>query len=81
VRGVQIELTPTEFNLLVYLMEHASKVLPHQTILQHVWVPNMAPSTNTCASTSVACARRSRSIQPIPIYLITERGLAITFEA
>jgi len=39
VRGKQVELTPTEFNLLVYLMEHSGKVISHQTILQHVWGP------------------------------------------
>ncbi len=39
VRGVAIDLTPTEFNLLVYLMKNAGKVLPHRMILQHVWGP------------------------------------------
>ena len=29
----------TEFNLLVYLMRNAGKVLPHRAMLQHVWGP------------------------------------------
>lgn len=33
------EVTPTEFKLLVYLMENAGKVLSHRNILQHVWGP------------------------------------------
>ena len=36
VRGAPVDLTPTEFNLLVYMMEHAGKVLPHQKILRRV---------------------------------------------
>ncbi|MGZ9220787.1 MAG: response regulator transcription factor, partial [Anaerolineales bacterium] len=37
VRGEAVELTPTEFNLLFYLMKHAGKVLQHRAILQNVW--------------------------------------------
>ncbi len=39
VRERQIELTPTEFNLLFYLMENAGKVLSHKDLLQQVWGP------------------------------------------
>ena len=37
VRGKQVSLTPTEFNILVYMMYHAGKVLPHSMILKEVW--------------------------------------------
>jgi DNA-binding response OmpR family regulator len=37
VGGENLELTPTEFNLLVYFMKNAGKTLNHRTILQHVW--------------------------------------------
>ena len=36
-RGVVIEMTPTEFNLLVYFMKNAGKTLNHRVILQQVW--------------------------------------------
>jgi two-component system, OmpR family, KDP operon response regulator KdpE len=39
VRDDILDLTPTEFNLLVYLMKNTGKVLPHRAILQHVWGP------------------------------------------
>jgi len=35
--GVTLKLTPTEYNLLYYLMSNANKVLPHQQILKEVW--------------------------------------------
>ncbi len=39
VRDEVLDLTPTEFNLLVYLMKNTGKVLPHRAILQRVWGP------------------------------------------
>lgn len=35
--GKEIHLTPTEFKLLHFLIEHADKVVPHGMILKHVW--------------------------------------------
>jgi len=32
-----LKLTPTEYNLLAYLMQNVNKVLPHQHILKAVW--------------------------------------------
>ena len=40
-----LDLTPTEFSLLVYFMENEGKVLPHQTILRHVWGPEYGQET------------------------------------
>ncbi|MCM2504332.1 response regulator [Aureimonas altamirensis] len=35
--GVEVKLTPREFELLVYLARHPGKVLTHRQILRHVW--------------------------------------------
>jgi len=35
--GIPIELSPTEFKLLGYLMENAGRVLSKEQILDHVW--------------------------------------------
>jgi two-component system, OmpR family, KDP operon response regulator KdpE len=37
VRGEAVTLTSTEYRLLAFLVRHAGHVLPHQTILEHVW--------------------------------------------
>lgn len=37
IRGEAIEMTPTEFNLLMYFMKNAGKTLNHRVILQQVW--------------------------------------------
>jgi two-component system KDP operon response regulator KdpE len=78
--GELIELTPTEFNLLVYLMEHAGKVLPHQTILQHVWGPEYG-SESEYLRVYIGRLRQKVEEDPSnPRYLITERGIGYRFE-
>lgn len=37
VKGREIRLTPKEFDLLIYFMNHAGKVLTHHTLLAAVW--------------------------------------------
>jgi len=80
VHGTPIELTPTEFNLLVYLMEHAGKVLPHQTILQHVWGPEYGPESEYLR-VYIGRLRQKIELDPSnPHHLITERGIGYSFE-
>jgi two-component system KDP operon response regulator KdpE len=35
--GQPVKLTPTEYDLLKYMIEHAGKVLTHRKLLQEVW--------------------------------------------
>lgn len=35
--GIPVKLTPTEYDLLKYMIEHAGKVLTHRMLLQEVW--------------------------------------------
>ena len=81
VRGEIIELTPTEFNLLVYLMEHAGKVLPHQTILQHVWGPEYGPESEYLRVYIGRLRQKIETDPANPNYLLTERGVGYSFEA
>jgi two-component system KDP operon response regulator KdpE len=81
VRGELIELTPTEFNLLVYLMEHAGKVLPHQTILQHVWGPEYGPESEYLRVYIGRLRQKIETDPTNPSYLLTERGVGYSFEA
>lgn len=37
VKGVEVRLTPKEFNLLVYLARHPNRVIEHARLLQAVW--------------------------------------------
>jgi two-component system KDP operon response regulator KdpE len=80
VRGERVELTPTEFNLLVYLMEHSGKVLPHKTILQHVWGPEYGPESEYLRVYIGRLRSKIENDPTQPRYLLTERGVGYSFE-
>ncbi len=40
--GIPVKFTPTEYDLLKYMIEHAGKVLTHRMLLQEVWGPAYA---------------------------------------
>lgn len=80
VNGREIPLTPTEYNLLVFLMRHAGKVLSHQFILQQVWGPQYG---NEAEYLRVYIGRLRRKIEVDPLhprYLHTEHGIGYRFE-
>jgi two-component system KDP operon response regulator KdpE len=80
VSGREISLTPTEYNLLVFLMRNAGKVLPHQLILQQVWGPQYG---NEAEYLRVYIGRLRRKIEADPLhprYLHTEHGLGYRFQ-
>ena len=37
IKGNEIDLTQTEYNIVAYLSEHAGKVLPYASIIQAIW--------------------------------------------
>ena len=74
-----IELTPIEFNLLVYLMRHAGKVLSHRDILQNVWGHEYS---NEVEYLRVYMGHLRQKIERDPLhpkYILTERGLGYRF--
>ncbi len=80
VRGELVKLTPTEFNLLVYLMKHAGKVLPHRAILQNVWGPEYGEETEYLRVYIGHLRQKIESDPANPRYLITERGSGYLLE-
>jgi len=45
VKGNEVHLTPKEFELLVFFLQNAGKVLTHRKILASVWGPNATEQT------------------------------------
>ncbi len=79
--GHPVNLTPTEFSLLEYLMRNAGKVLPHRAILQNVWGPEYGQEAEYLR---VYIGRLRQKIEPDPNnprYLRTERGVGYSFDA
>lgn len=81
VRGKAVDLTPTEFNLLVYLMKNAGKALHHRAILQHVW-GNEYGDEAEYLRVYVGKLRQKIETDPLnPQYLHTEHGIGYRFGA
>ena len=80
VQGDVIELTPTEFNLLVYFMKNAGKTLHHRAILQNVWGMEYGDEAEYLR-VYVGKLRHKIEEDPMkPKYLHTEHGIGYRFE-
>jgi two-component system KDP operon response regulator KdpE len=80
VRGQEVDITPTEFNLLVYLMKNAGKALHHRAILQHVWGAEYGDEAEYLR-VYVGKLRHKIEVDPLkPRYLLTEHGIGYRFE-
>jgi len=75
-----VKLTPTEFNLMVYLMEHAGTVLPHDAILKNVWGPEYGEETEYLRVYIGHLRQKIESDPTKPRFLLTERGIGYRFE-
>ncbi len=80
IRGTSVELTPTEFNLLLFLMQNSGKVLKHQAILKHVWGPEYGQEAEYLR-VYIGRLRQKLELDPAkPKMLRTERGIGYCFE-
>ncbi|MBN1303232.1 MAG: response regulator transcription factor [Anaerolineales bacterium] len=80
VKDSPIDLTPTEFNLLIFLMRNAGKALSHRAILQNVWGPEYGEEAEYLR-VYIGRLRQKIEVDPIsPRYLLTERGYGYRFE-
>jgi len=72
--GEPVALTPTEFELLRFLVQNEVKLLTHPAILQAVWGPNYGKESNYL-HVYVSQLRRKIEADPTrPRYLLTESG-------
>jgi two-component system KDP operon response regulator KdpE len=77
--GQPVHLTPTEYELLRYLMASAGKVVTHQTLLRAVWG---AEYEDASPNLRVFVAQLRRKIEPDPArprYIRTEPGIGYRF--
>jgi two-component system KDP operon response regulator KdpE len=70
-----IQLTPTEYDLLKFLIAHAGKVLTHGQILRQVWGRGYEQETHLLR-VNISNLRRKLEPDPTrPIYILTEPGV------
>jgi len=74
-----IKLTPTEYDLLKYLIEHSGKVLTHRMLLQEVWGPAYADQAQYLR-VFVGQLRKKLEKDPTrPQFILTDPGVGYRF--
>lgn len=81
VAGREVHLTPKEFDLLVYFVKHAGKVLTHRTLLAAIWGGNYVEQ-NEYLRVFVGNLRKKLEPDPAhPRYILTEPWIGYRFDA
>jgi two-component system KDP operon response regulator KdpE len=73
--GVEVRLTPTEFRLLAYLVEHAGQLATHRQILGAVWGAGYDRDVHLLRMTIRNLRLRLDAAAPGQAYVTTEYGL------
>ncbi len=79
--GEPVKLTPKEYDLLKYLVEHAGKVLTHRMLLQEVWGPAYTEQAQYLR-VFIGHLRKKLEKDPTrPRFIITDPGVGYRFFA
>src|SRR5215213_8250048 len=81
VRGTEVHLTPKEYDLLVYFVRHAGKVITHRTLLGAVWGGNYTEQ-GEYLRVFVGQLRKKIELDPSsPRYILTEPWVGYRFNS
>jgi two-component system KDP operon response regulator KdpE len=81
IRGSEVALTPTEYDLLRILIQKAGKVLTHRHLLRQVWGNTYETETHLLR-VNISNLRRKIELDPAqPQYILTEPGVGYRFKA
>jgi DNA-binding response OmpR family regulator len=75
VAGREVRLTPTEFRLLTYLVEHAGQLVTHRQVLSSVWGAGYGADVHLLRMTIRNLRHRLDAVVPGGGYIATEYGL------
>ncbi len=79
VRGQEVHLSPKEFDLLVYFVQHPAKVLTHRTLLTTVWGGDHVEQTDYLR-VFIRFLRKKIEVDPAkPRYILTEPWVGYRF--
>ena len=73
--GKEVRLTPTEFRLLAYLVEHAGQLVTHRQVLSAVWGAGYQADVHLLRMTIRNLRAKLDAVAPGESYIATEYGL------
>jgi len=78
--GVELSLTPTEYDILKVLVQNAGKVLTHLQIIRKVWGTAYGEEEAHLLRVNISNLRRKIEPDPTrPVFIITEPGVGYRF--
>ncbi len=77
----EVHLTPKEFDLLAFLVQHPGKVLTHRTLLAAVWGGNYVEQTEYLRVFIGQLRKKIESDPASPRYILTEPWIGYRFHA
>lgn len=80
VRGRDVHLTPKEFDLLVFFLRNAGKVLTHRTLLAAVWGGNYTEQTEYLRVFVGNLRKKIETGPDKPRYILTEPWVGYRFD-
>ena len=78
-RGEEVKMTPAEYNLLTYFLNHPDRVLTREAILNDVWGFESAPTTRTVDAHVVKLRQKLESDSTTPRHFLTVHGVGYRF--
>src|SRR5262249_28716997 len=72
--GRTVELTPTEYALLRFLVRNGGRIVPKEQLLRHVWQYEHTPPESTVVETYISYLRRKLDTLGPPV-ITTRRGV------
>jgi two-component system KDP operon response regulator KdpE len=79
--GVEVHLTPTEFQLLARLVRSAGQVVTHRTLLAEVWGPEFTEHTHYLRLYMGQLRAKLEALPAEPQLLLTEPGVGYRLAA
>ncbi len=79
VRGERIKLRPTEYRLLLHLVENAGWIVPQEALLAKVWGPEYRDDTQLLRLYINYLRKKIEPDPANPRYIFTERGMGYRF--
>ena len=79
VRGERIKLRPTEYRLLLHLVENAGWIVEHETLLSKVWGPEYRDDGQLLRLYITYLRKKIEPDPANPRYILTERGVGYRF--
>jgi len=78
-RGEHVKLRPTEYRLLLHLVENAGWIVPQETLLSKVWGPEYRDDNQLLRLYITYLRKKIEPDSSHPRYILTERGVGYRF--